>query len=213
MGMATTLALFDVDGTLLLTHDDLYVRLMIKTLSEVSGTTLPLNAMSKVEHKARPVIATAADILEAHGAGPINMGAWCRLLGTRYRAAFPSAGTSHWEGAPGAAHGLGRLRDAGIRLALLTGTPESVARLRMERLGLAEFFAGERGGYGCDSTSRVDLIRTACERAGVETSDAVEIGDTAADASSALEAGARSIRFRSMSQVCDELLGPDVQPA
>jgi phosphoglycolate phosphatase-like HAD superfamily hydrolase len=58
--MATTLALFDVDGTLLLTHDDLYVRLMIKTLSEVSGTTLPLNAMSKVEHKARPVIATAA---------------------------------------------------------------------------------------------------------------------------------------------------------
>jgi phosphoglycolate phosphatase-like HAD superfamily hydrolase len=69
-----------------------------------------------------------------------------------------------------------------------------MARARMERLGLGRFFPPGQGAFGCDAESRVELIELARARAGDWPAAAtVAIGDTARDASSAREAGIRSI--------------------
>ena len=92
------------------------------------------------------------------------------------------------------------LRD-GMRLALLTGNPEPVARARMERLGLARFFPPGQGGFGCDAEERAALIETARRRAGGwPAGRTVAVGDTPRDGEAAREAGIRSILF-----------GPDVE--
>jgi phosphoglycolate phosphatase-like HAD superfamily hydrolase len=64
----------------------------------------------------------------------------------------------------------------------------------MERLGLSRCFPSGQGAFGCDAESRTDLIGIARERAGGWPASAtVEIGDTRRDASSAHDAGVRSI--------------------
>ena len=71
---------------------------------------------------------------------------------------------------------------------------DEIARLRMERLGLARFFPEGEGAFGCESDDRAELIRIALARAGVPPEDAVEIGDTKVDEETAHAAGIRQIR-------------------
>jgi phosphoglycolate phosphatase len=137
-------------------------------------------------------------VLEAAGveAGRVGDGLaeWCPRFAERYIELLAHADTSGWRAAPGAEQALERLAAAGHRLALLTGNPEPMARARMERLGLARFFEPGQGAFGCDAESRIELIGLARARAGGWPVNAtVEIGDTARDASSAREAGVRSI--------------------
>src|SRR5207253_4986970 len=67
---------------------------------------------------------------------------------------------------------LRALEHRGVRLALLTGNAERVARLRMGRLGLARFFPQGQGAFGCESDDRGELLRRALERARVRPGDA-----------------------------------------
>jgi phosphoglycolate phosphatase len=104
------------------------------------------------------------------------------------------ADTSKWQAAAEAEAALEQLAAAEVRLALLTGNPEPVARARLERLGLASFFPQGQGAFGCESESREELIALARRRAGgVPASSTVEVGDTPSDASSSRAAGIRSI--------------------
>ena len=80
--------------------------------------------------------------------------------------------------------------------ALLTGNPEPVARARMEKLGLAEFFPPGQGAFGCDAEDRADLIDIARERAGDWRRErTVAVGDTKADVDGARRAGIHVIGF------------------
>src|SRR6185312_14931556 len=102
--------------------------------------------------------------------------------------------TSAWREAPGAAEALARLQEAGVRLALLTGNPEPMARARMFRLGLERFFPEGQGAFGCESESRVELIELARRRAGGWPAErTVELGDTQRDAETAHTAGVRAV--------------------
>jgi len=137
-------------------------------------------------------------VLEAAGvdAGRVDDGLaeWCPRFAERYIELLAHADTSGWRAAPGAEQALERLAAAGHLLALLTGNPEPMAMARMERLGLARFFEPGQGAFGCDAASRIQLIGLARGRAGGWPVNAtVEIGDTARDASSAREAGVRSV--------------------
>jgi phosphoglycolate phosphatase len=192
------LVLFDIDGTLFLTHDPLAGQALHETLQARFGVRLPDDAIEHVDHEGQTSLRIARLVLEAAGVDAERVGdglaEWCPRFAERYIELLAHADTSGWRAAPGAEQALERLTAAGHRLALLTGNPEPMARARMERLGLARFFAPGQGAFGCDAELRADLIDLARARAGGWPADAtVEIGDTARDASSAREAGVRSI--------------------
>jgi phosphoglycolate phosphatase-like HAD superfamily hydrolase len=125
---------------------------------------------------------------------PDDLVDWCRDFAERYLDLLADADTSKWQAAAEAEAALEQLAAAEVRLALLTGNPEPVARARLERLGLASFFPQGQGAFGCESESREELIALARHRAGGwPASSTVEVGDTPRDASTSRAAGIRSI--------------------
>jgi len=193
------LVLLDVDGTLFLTHDPLAGEALRESLQERFDVRLPDDAMERVDHQGQTSLRIARLILEVAALDDPTIDAglaeWCRRFAERYVELLGQADTSGWRAAPGAEGVLAKLAAADHQLALLTGNPEPMARARMERLGLADFFPSGQGGFGCDAEERAELIELARARAGNWPRDrTVEIGDTARDTSSAHEAGIRSIR-------------------
>jgi len=189
-----TLALFDVDGTLLLTHDPTANRALI----DVLDPSLPDDAVDRIDAKRRPALWIAPQLL-GH---PPDAG-WCTQSEARYAELLGD--TSHWRSPDGTVATLRALEHRGVQLALLTGNAERVARLRMGRLGLARFFPHGQGAFGCESDDRDELLRRALERARVRAAVAVEIGDTPRDESSARDVGIRSIRVDGLTSF-EELL-------
>ena len=192
--MTPLLVLFDVDGTLFLTHDPLLGRALRETLSAHFGVELPEDALERVDHEGQTSLRIGRLVLRDAGLDEPELGPWCAELANRYLEVLREADTSNWCVAPGAAEALECLEAAGHRLALLTGNPEPVARARLERLGLARFFPAGQGAFGCESESRAELIALARARAGDWPPDkTLEVGDTAVDVSTAREAGIRSL--------------------
>lgn len=196
--MQPLLVLFDVDGTLFLTDDPLVGRALRETLSERFDVELPANPLVAVAHEGQTTLRIGRLVLRKAGLEDREIDAglepWCAELSRRYVEMLEGADTGDWVAAPRAADELARLETAGHRLALLTGNPEPVARARMERLGLARFFPGGQGAFGCESESRSELIDLARARASDwPREETVEVGDTAFDRTSAQEAGVRSL--------------------
>ncbi len=192
------LVLVDVDGTLFLTHDALAVAAFRDSLAAVYGVDLPEDAIDRVDHAGQTALRIARLVLREAGLDDRRIGArltdWCRRFAARYCDVLADADTTAWQAAPGAEQALELVVRAGHRLALLTGNPEPMARARMERLGLERFFATGQGAFGCEAELRTELIRIARVRAGDWPAQAtVEIGDTARDASTAQQAGIRSL--------------------
>ena len=91
---------------------------------------------------------------------------------------------------PGVKNLLEQLKRAGTTLGLITGNRKSLAELKLEDVGIWNYFSV--GGYGDDShEQRSDLVKIAVERAGVSPSNpgVYEIGDTWRDIKAAVEAG------------------------
>lgn len=181
--------LFDVDGTLLLTHDEVYVeasRVAMDTAyglradgPDVPGDTAPAH----IRRALRGVGLSEADI-------DAGLPEWCRVFCNRYVELLASADTSHWQLGPHAREAAGVLEHR----ALLTGNPPAVAHARMERLGLAEFFPRGQGAFGCERENRIELFDLARTRADDWPSEqTVAVGDTPMDVSSAHAAGCRCV--------------------
>jgi phosphoglycolate phosphatase len=191
------LILFDIDGTLFLTSDPLVGRATLDAVEEVWGLRLPGDAIGKVDHPGQTAQRITRLVLEAAGVDDehieAGLGRWCDLVSARYLHLLDESDTSHWEAAPGAPETLEAL-SARADIALMTGNPEPIARVRMERLDLGRFFPPWQGAFGCDAEHRVDLIRIARERAGDRPEDETwTVGDTPRDVEGAHAAGVRCI--------------------
>ena len=200
--MSDLLALFDLDGTLFLTHDRLNGRAFAATLNEVYGLDVAADAIGNVEHRGLTSMRIARNVLRAAGlADPTideRLDRWCAAFAVRYLELLAEADTSGWEARPGAAEGLARLQAEGVRLALVTGNPEPMARARLQRLGLERFFPPGQGAFGCEAEQRGALLELARERAGDWPAAATaQIGDTPEDVATAKAAGLRSIAVSS----------------
>jgi phosphoglycolate phosphatase len=183
------LVLFDVDGTLLLTHDEVYVEANRLALTDVFGAApdAPDVPGDTATAHTRRALAAAGFSEEAIDAG---LPLWCESFSDHYVRLLAAADTSHWELGPGAREALAGLEQP----ALLTGNPPAVAHARMERLGLARFFPPGQGAFGCEREERTELFALARERANDWPADAtVGVGDTPLDVSSAHAAGCRCI--------------------
>jgi phosphoglycolate phosphatase len=215
------LALIDVDGTLFLTDDPLAREALIASLRELYAVDPPADAVERVDHRGQTTLRIARAVLRAEGlddpAIDEQLARACALFGERYLELLEGADTRHWRAAPGAAEALSRLSESGVRLALLTGNPEPVARARMARLGLKTFFPPGQGAFGCGAEERRQLVEIARSRAGDWPAErTVEVGDTRRDVTSAHCAGVRAIAIRSsgsedefprVDAVCDDLAG------
>jgi phosphoglycolate phosphatase-like HAD superfamily hydrolase len=185
----TWLVLFDVDGTLLLTHDEVYVEANRRALEEVYGTAPPgpdVPGDTAPAHTRRAL--SAAGFAETEIDAGLER--WCATFSAIYVDLLGVSDTSHWEIGPGATEAVAALE----RPALLTGNPPAVARARMQRLGLAHLFPEGQGAFGCERESRIELFALARERAGGWPAEqTVAVGDTPLDVSSAHAAGCRCI--------------------
>jgi phosphoglycolate phosphatase len=181
--------LFDVDGTLLLTHDEVYVeasRLALEAVfgiyaegPDVPGDTAPAH----IRRALRTVNVPEAEI-------DTGLPRWCETFSAQYVRLLAAADTSQWQLAPHAAQAAAAVE----RHALLTGNPPAVAHARMERLGLAKFFPRGQGAFGCERENRIELFDLARERAGNwPAKRTIAVGDTPRDVSSAHAAGCRSV--------------------
>jgi phosphoglycolate phosphatase-like HAD superfamily hydrolase len=209
------LALFDLDGTLFLTHDPVSGRALVATLEAAYETRVDPDAPANVEHRGLSAKRIARNVLTAAGLGDESidehLDAWCSRYAERYLELLAEADTSAWRSRPGAAQGLDRLESAGVRLGLVTGNPEPIARARLERLGLARFFPPGGGAFGCEAEQRAELLALARRRAGDwPAKSTAEVGDTPEDVARAKAAGLCSVAVTSpRSHDSDELAGAD----
>jgi phosphoglycolate phosphatase len=199
------LVLFDVDGTLLLSHDDLYVEANRDALLEVYGVApeppdIPGDTATAHTRRALHLAGLTDEDIDA------GLDRWCTAFSARYLALLSGRDTSGWRAAPRAAATLSRVG----RRALLTGNPEPVARARMHRLGLAALFPSGQGAFGCERERRVDLFELARARAGDwPARDTVAVGDTPLDIETAHACGGRCVAVTTGRYTRDELAAAD----
>jgi len=200
------LVLFDVDGTLLLTHDEVYVDANRRALTEVYGSApdgADVPGDTATAHTRR---ALAAAGFTATTIDP-GLQRWCERFSALYVELLAGADTSHWELGPGAHEAIEPLD----RRALLTGNPPAVAHARMERLGLAPYFPPGQGAFGCEREQRTELFTLARDRAGDWPADrTVAVGDTPIDVSTAHQAGCRCIAVTTGQYASHQLAAADV---
>jgi phosphoglycolate phosphatase-like HAD superfamily hydrolase len=198
--------LFDVDGTLLLTHDEVYVEANRIALTEVFGSApdgADVPGDTATAHTRRALAAAGFRTAEIEAGMP----RWCASFSTHYVELLAGADTSHWEAGPGAHDAIAALD----RRALLTGNPPAVAHARMERLGLAAFFPPGAGAFGCEREQRTELFTLARERAGDWPAErTVAVGDTPIDISSAHASGCRCIAVTTGQYARHQLASADV---
>jgi phosphoglycolate phosphatase-like HAD superfamily hydrolase len=114
---------------------------------------------------------------------------------------------------PGVRELLPRLCEEGYLLGLTTGGVESAAHIKLERGHLNRYF--HFGGYGSDSTDRVELTRRAVERAAqilgrrLVRDEVLVVGDTPYDVSAAHGADAVAVGVASGHYSVDALRKTD----
>jgi phosphoglycolate phosphatase len=198
--------LFDVDGTLLLTHDEVYVeasRLAVEAVfgiqaegPDVPGDTAPAH----IRRALRTVGVREAEI-------DAGLPRWCEMFSADYVRLLAAADTRHWQLGPHAAEAAA----SSEHRALLTGNPSAVAHARMERLGLSELFPRGEGAFGCERENRIELFDLARKRAGDwPAHGTVGVGDTPLDVASAHAAASRSIAVTTGNYGREELGAADV---
>jgi len=201
------LVLFDVDKTLFLTSDPLMGQATTDAIETVWGHRLLSNAIRRVDHPGQTAMRITRELLRFEGLDDAEIDAglarWCDEASARYLELLSRADTSDWRAPEGAAKALAQIEHR----ALLTGNPEPVARARMEKLGLEEFFPRGQGAFGCESEERAELIDLARARAGNWPRDrTVAVGDTPADIAGAHAAGIHVIGFGSDLEGADAVI-------
>jgi phosphoglycolate phosphatase-like HAD superfamily hydrolase len=198
------LLLFDIDGTLVRGRPLTHQAALAEAATEVFGLRFEAGAnpvadvepWGKTDRQILHEVLARADIA-APGAGAVAR--WEELACEAYMRleVERDQGAEAAELAATAAT-LGRLRDAGHALALVTGNLEPIARRKLGMRGLGGFFPSGQGGFGSDSELRAELVAIARRRAGAGDSahpreDTLLIGDTPLDVAAASADGVRCV--------------------
>ena len=152
----------------------------------------------RVDTPGRTDAAIVHDLLVGAGVSPEQADArWADVQAAaveRFRAQCPPSLAAHV--APGMAELLPALaaRPDEFRLSLVTGNLEAIARLKLARAGIGEWFEPGQGGFGSDHRSRAELPAIARARAGDWPRErTVVIGDTPRDIACARADGVRVV--------------------
>jgi phosphoglycolate phosphatase len=213
------LLLFDIDGTLLLKASRDHAEALYAALEEVHGVTDP--AAAGVSPAGRTDGEIARSILLQSGVSARRIDARAdavrEVTCREYAERCPLDLTAHV--APGVVSMLESvLGREGVRLALLTGNFEPVARLKVRRAGLGDYFEDGQGGFGSDHEDRAALPAIARRRAGRDADTwprerTLIIGDTPNDIACARADGVRCLAVATGPFKADALRAADAVAA
>jgi phosphoglycolate phosphatase len=206
------LCLFDIDGTLLLKATAAHAQAVIEAMGTVYGLTERPDGSLQAAGRTDIEIARQLALLGGVSAERFDDGRDdFRVAASEvYARLCPADLSAHV--APGIVEVLEALaaRD-GVRLAVLTGNLEPIARLKLARAGLGHYFESGQGGFGSDHEDRTELPAIARARAGgYPRRDTVIIGDTPRDIACARADGLRCIAVATGPYSAEELDGADV---
>jgi phosphoglycolate phosphatase-like HAD superfamily hydrolase len=207
--MAVVLLLFDIDGTLLIRASAEHAQALRDSLAHVFG----VQTSERVDAAGRTDTAIARDLAALCGVDDARFDARLDELiaccAERYAVRCPPS--LEERVAPGMAELLDTLAIADdVRLSIVTGNYEPVARLKLERAGIAHHFEPGQGAFGSDDENRLALPAIARERAdGHPRADTVVIGDTPRDIACARADGVRVFAVATGLYTTDELAGAD----
>jgi phosphoglycolate phosphatase-like HAD superfamily hydrolase len=211
------LVLFDIDGTLLQGGATEHARAVIEAITDVwgvsAGENLPVDAAGRTDTE------IAREILLLCG---VDMRAVDDMLddfreaaAERYVELVPDDLSARL--APQAGEVVaGLAARADMRLALVTGNLEPIARLKLARAGIGSHFVPGQGGFGSDSEDRTDLPPIARRRAAAWNDGApwpaertVVVGDTPRDIACARADGAHVVAVTTGPFAAERLEGAD----
>jgi phosphoglycolate phosphatase-like HAD superfamily hydrolase len=196
---ADTLLLFDIDGTLVFRASVEHAAALREALHEVHGLDPEFRTQYSAAGRTDGEIARLLLIAAGHAADVIDERAADVRAATWAAYARRCPPDLSDKVLPGIAALLATLaaRDD-VRLSLVTGNFEPVARLKLKRAGLGAHFAAGQGGFGSDSEDRTGLPAIARRRAGADgvsfpRERTIVIGDTPRDIACARADGVRCV--------------------
>lgn len=208
------LLLFDIDGTLMINASREHAEALYAALVRVHGIAIP---DGKVEAAGRTDGAIARSILTLAGVPAEEIDArWddvravaCEEYAQR---CLPDMRPYVAPGVPELLEQLAARDD--LRLSLLTGNLEPVARLKLGRAGIGGWFPRGQGAFGSDHEDRAALPAVARMRAGARhrpypREQTVVIGDTPRDIACARADGVHVIAIATGPFAPDELRDAD----
>jgi phosphoglycolate phosphatase-like HAD superfamily hydrolase len=214
---ATTLLLFDIDGTLLGRASSAHAEALHVAIREVHGIDVAATARASLSPAGRTdgEIARALLLISGISARQIDDHAVdVRLACCEAYARLCPADLSD-RVLPGIPELLSELeaRDD-VRLSLVTGNYEPVARLKLGRAGIGRPFPPRQGGFGSDAEDRAMLPGIARKRAGHDgiafpRNRTIVIGDTPRDIACARADDLRCFAVATGPFGADELTGAD----
>ena len=189
--------LFDIDGTLLLRAVEAHRAAVHAAVRRIWHVEDPAAARVHAPGRTDPEIARAILLQSGVSADRIDarMHDFKRLAPQEY-ARLVDEDLSAFV-APGVVDVLSALAERDeVRLSLVTGNLEAIARLKLMRAGIGRFFPHGQGGFGSDHEDRSELPAIARARAGAPgdpypREETVVIGDTPLDIACARADGVR----------------------
>jgi phosphoglycolate phosphatase len=196
------LLLFDIDGTLLQGASRAHAKAIYAALGDVYEIkAIEQAAVSPVPLAGRTDMEIAREIALVHGRSADvfddRLERFMRVCVREYVRLVAADLSAHVvAGMPELLKDLAA--DPQVRLSLVTGNLQAIARLKLTRAGLGEYFPLGQGGFGSDSEDRTDLPAIARRRAGSATQPyprdrTIVIGDTPRDIACARADGVRCI--------------------
>lgn len=192
--------LWDIDGTLIRSvRTGAYKDYTIPVLEEIFGTA---GRLGEMQVSGMTDLQIVYEALSDHGFSQDEIVARAEVLASRLTEEAKKVtgnGTKFFELLPGVRETLQALADhPRYESALVTGNIESMAHLKMELVGLSEFFTLP-GAFGDESHNRRDLPARAAERIrkhvqmDLAPEHFIVIGDTPNDIDCARHFGARAV--------------------
>jgi phosphoglycolate phosphatase len=204
------LLLWDIDGTLLLKASFEHAEAIHAAIKRVYGVEIP---DARVEAAGRTDFAIARSILTLAGVSAARvderLGSLRAAAVEEYSRRVPDDLSSRV--APHVPEVLDELAQrAGVRLSLVTGNLEPIARMKLRAAGIGHHFARGQGGFGSDAEDRAELPGIARARAGNHApDDTIVIGDTPRDIACARADGVRVIAVTTGPYDADQLRHAD----
>ncbi|MDX3075817.1 HAD family hydrolase [Streptomyces sp. MI02-7b] len=181
--------LWDIDHTLIDTRG-VGRELSAAAFEQVTGQ--PMREQAKIDGITEPVIFRETARLHGLQTGRADFERFARALADGHLA-HSSELRERGHALPGAAAALDALAGVpGLVQTVVSGNVRAVAEIKLNVFGLDRHIAWDLGAYGEDNDERPGLVRTALARlrakfGAVDPSEAVVIGDTAADVAAALD--------------------------